>query len=353
MTQRHNSRATTILDESGWVRLGVVLLLASPIALFLVARLILGLAGDFLELRFPPPGQLVAVGSHRLHWYCLGNGRPPVVIESGLGVDWTSWADVVMPLAESTRVCVYDRAGYGWSERGPMPRTAAQIATELREAMAATLGDGPYVLVAHSFGGSVARVYAARYAATLGAVVLVDPVEEADRLAEAAAVADRPPAPLADRLLELVPPLGWDRVKRLHRGESGLQSRDQRLPVAFRYRVVVNSSLHQVEARTSEQASGPETEQQVRVAVFPDTVPLTIVTPLYRRSPGQPGDVAGAPGSTRRHRGLLESSAHARQVVAERSGHFVMLDQPDLLVALIHDSVVQVRSAQTAANQSR
>ena len=78
---------------------------------------------------YPPPGQLVDVGGHRLHINCTGTGSPTVVIEAGLG-DWsTTWAAYVQPeVAKTTRVCTYDRAGMGWSEAGPLPRDAAQNA---------------------------------------------------------------------------------------------------------------------------------------------------------------------------------------------------------------------------------
>ena len=80
---------------------------------------------------YPPPGQLVDVGGHRLHINCVGTGSPTVVIEAGLG-DWsTGWDFVQQGVAKATRVCTYDRAGWGWSEAGPLPRDAAQFANEL------------------------------------------------------------------------------------------------------------------------------------------------------------------------------------------------------------------------------
>src|SRR5688572_686430 len=81
---------------------------------------------------YPPPGQLVDVGGHRLHINCVGTGTPTVVIDAGLG-DWSaSWSSRVQPeAARSTRICTYDRAGYGWSEPGPLPRTGKRFADEL------------------------------------------------------------------------------------------------------------------------------------------------------------------------------------------------------------------------------
>jgi hypothetical protein len=94
---------------------------------------------------YPPPGQLVDVGGHRLHINCTGTGSPTVVIEAGLG-DWsTSWGEAVQPaVAKTTRVCTYDRAGMGWSEAGPLPRDAAQFARELHTLLQNAQIPGPY-----------------------------------------------------------------------------------------------------------------------------------------------------------------------------------------------------------------
>ena len=80
-------------------------------------------------------------------------------------------------LSRTGEVCVYDRAGYGWSDPGPMPRTAEQIAAELHALLEASQ-HRRIVLVAHSFGGYVARIYAGKYGQTLGGLVLVDPTEQ-------------------------------------------------------------------------------------------------------------------------------------------------------------------------------
>ena len=77
---------------------------------------------------YPPPGKMVDVGGYRLHINCTGSGSPTVVIESGWG-DWSaSWGWVQPEVAKTTRVCTYDRAGMGWSEASPQPRTAREYA---------------------------------------------------------------------------------------------------------------------------------------------------------------------------------------------------------------------------------
>jgi pimeloyl-ACP methyl ester carboxylesterase len=123
---------------------------------------------------YPPPGQLVDVGGYRLHIHCIGTGSPTVVIEAGLG-DWsTGWDFVQKGVAKATRVCTYDRAGWGWSEAGPLPRDAVQFAKELHTLLQNADIPGPYVMAGHSLGGLVVRVFVNEYASEVAGVVLVD-----------------------------------------------------------------------------------------------------------------------------------------------------------------------------------
>ena len=123
---------------------------------------------------YPPPGQLVDVGGYRLHINCTGSGSPTVVIVAGAG-DWsTTWGVVQPEVAKATRVCTYDRPGLGWSEAGTLPGNAAQSAKELHTLLQNAKIPGPYVMVGHSLGGLIVRVFAHDYASEVLAVVLVE-----------------------------------------------------------------------------------------------------------------------------------------------------------------------------------
>lgn len=120
------------------------------------------------------PGELYDIGTHRLHMHCMGEGSPTIVIDSGAGGFSLEWINIQNNLAEHTRICSYDRAGYGFSDPGPLPRTSAQITFELRKLLDAANVAGPYVLVGHSFGGYNIRYFASLYPDEVVGMVLVD-----------------------------------------------------------------------------------------------------------------------------------------------------------------------------------
>jgi pimeloyl-ACP methyl ester carboxylesterase len=129
-----------------------------------------------------PPGKLVDLGGHRLHVNCTGKGRPTIVVENGLGDFSFDWVLVQSRVSTFTRICVYDRAGYAWSDPGPKPRTFSQLNLELRDALRKLGERGPFVLVGHSYGGPVARNFAATYPQDVAGVVLVDAAFEGMRV---------------------------------------------------------------------------------------------------------------------------------------------------------------------------
>lgn len=129
-------------------------------------------AADFEQ--FPPPGQRVDVGGYSLHIYCTGTDSPAVIVDAGNGDFSLGWSGIQPEVAKSTRICTYDRAGYGWSDPSPKPRTATVMAQELHMLLANADIEPPYVLVGHSLGGYDVRMFADLYPDEVAGMVLVD-----------------------------------------------------------------------------------------------------------------------------------------------------------------------------------
>jgi pimeloyl-ACP methyl ester carboxylesterase len=132
----------------------------------------LGAAAD--AKAYPMPGRLIGVGGHRLHLSCTGSGTPTVVLEPAAGEMSSNLGWIAPAVARDTRVCVYDRAGRGWSEPADTAQDGAQIATDLHTLLQRGHVPGPYVLAGHSFGGLYVLTFAARYPDEVAGMVLVD-----------------------------------------------------------------------------------------------------------------------------------------------------------------------------------
>src|ERR1043166_1674660 len=126
------------------------------------------------DIVYARPGQLVDAGGFRLNLYCMGSGSPAVVFDSGWG-DWApAWSKVQPEIARWTSACSYDRAGTGFSDPGPMPRTSVHIAQELHTALHHAGIAGPYILVGSAFGGDNVRTFADLYMDEVAGLVMVD-----------------------------------------------------------------------------------------------------------------------------------------------------------------------------------
>jgi len=125
----------------------------------------------------PPPGRFIDLGGWRLHLNCTGTRRasePTVILEAGAGDFSVDWSLVQPSIATFARVGSYDRAGSGWSDLGPRPRTMHQIVYELHTLLERAGERPPYVLVGHSYGGALVRVYQSTYPREVAGLVLVE-----------------------------------------------------------------------------------------------------------------------------------------------------------------------------------
>lgn len=130
--------------------------------------------------RYSPPGELVIVNERQMHIHCQGEGSPTVILDAGQGGWSITWSELMPQLSESTRVCAYDRAGYGWSDAAADERSPQALAHDLAALLDTAGTEAPYVLVAFSAAALPARLLAAQHPNEVAGMVLIDPATEFD-----------------------------------------------------------------------------------------------------------------------------------------------------------------------------
>jgi pimeloyl-ACP methyl ester carboxylesterase len=282
------------------------------------------------DQRHPAPGRLIDIGGHRLHLNCTGaaGGGPTVVFEAGLGESSTTWATVQQGLTDTTRVraCSYDRAGYAWSEPGPGRRDAGRLAEELHTLLGTAGERGPFVLVGHSFGGQVVRLFADRWPADTAGLVLVDVTDER---ATGALQASVPIIRVQMAGFQFAARIG---VVRLFPGSAA--STDA--PAAVREHAAVVYRSASMAATAAEAAASVDSARLVQPTVRPQawgTRPVVVIS-----AGGQPRDVLD------HHAGLAALSSRGEHLTAETTNHYVHYGQPQLVLDSVRKALDAVSS---------
>ena len=310
-------------------------------------------------MRVPPPGKLVDIGGLRLHLYCSGEGSPSIVLDAALGASSLSWSLVQPELAKLSRVCSYDRAGFGWSDPGPMPRTADRITDELRTLLARAGVPPPFVFAGHSFGGFIGLIFSRRFRAETAGLVLVDPAHAEDwvtpapkeqvqidrgvRLCRYGALTAR--VGLA-RIVATLVSFGQLRTARLLvkvASRRGLSREDEvilapvrRLPPELRPTLAQFwSKPHFFEALGSQIASVCVSAGQVLEATAGGYGDLPLIT-ISSTDPGA--------YRLRQQDAMAALSTRGRHILASQSGHWIPLDQPEVVVEAIKEVVAAARA---------
>ena len=279
---------------------------------------------------YPAPGQLVDVGGYRLHINCVGTGSPTVVIDSGQA-DWSAtWSSWVQPeVAKTTRVCTYDRAGLGWSEPGPLPHTAEHFAQELHTLLDHAHIPGPYVLVGHSMGGLTVRVFVHEYAAEVAGVVLIESMHPSQATPSTSATPPQATAPASGLSIATFPA----RIGVLRVLAGPLQLKAGLSPEVANAYVAYWATPRFIQTYIDESKGMGESLAQAGAITSFGTVPLIVL------SRGQDQEQEWQAMQT----DLLQLSSQSQQLIADRSGHKVQLDQPEAAVGAIVQMVEQVR----------
>ena len=310
--------------------------------------------GDEIYTR---PGQLVAADGTHLNLYCTGNGSPAVVFDSG----WEDWAPVwtiVQPeVTKWTQACSYDRAGAGFSDPGPLPRTSVRIADELHSALHHAGIRGPYILVGHAFGGDNMRTFAERYTPEVAGLVLVEadvggPDEHRGDAATIAGLRECRDAIAAGRPLPMLP------ARRGRPPRSCAQQLFRGLPEAM-WSPQLNAKLLELaqtkvamyDSYISEMEQMPADESYL--AQHEHSLgqrPLRVLSTGYHgvhffdpTRPQAPAHEKYEQGVERTQAQWLGLSSNARQLFTDKSSEYIPFDQPGFVVDAIRDVYSQSR----------
>ncbi len=270
----------------------------------------------------PPLGKLVDVGGYRVHLYCAGTGSPTVVIV-GAGFSF-NWGLVQPEVAKFSQVCSYDHSGIGWSDSGPKDSCSLRV-SEVHTALKNAGIKGPYVLVGHSLGALVARLYAGQYPDEAAGMVFVD---HAFHAAFPNVAKDPPPAPPPMTL----PPSGGGGIES-DPNFNKLSSRDREL------HLWAMSQTRNQTALQSNHAMMPECVAKADAISKEHSHPLGN-KPLVDVST----DEALGPDYIKLQTDLLSLSQNSKQIIAKNSGHFIIIDRPDVVIDAISQVVRSVRS---------
>jgi pimeloyl-ACP methyl ester carboxylesterase len=274
--------------------------------------------------RFPAIGRRVAVGPRTLDIYCEGSGSPTIVYESGKQIPGFFWQPILHRTASFTRSCWYDRAGMGWSDPAPAPRTAMNIATDLHSLLQAAGERPPYVLVAHSLGGFYARVFNGLYRDDVAGLVLVDPASEDIATRMASTPRRKPPLSPAG-MARVAKTLGFFGLSRLM---GGLMPPRPPSWTDADWREL-NALEQQPKSIAANSGEGPYQElgDEARASGDFGSTPVLVLSAGHDALP---------PDARKEklviHRELAAKSDNGRAVVIEHSGHFIPLEFPDTVV---------------------
>lgn len=298
----------------------------------------------------PQIGRSIDIGGRTLNIFCSGEGRPAVILDSGSGEPGFSWSHIQPEIAKLTRACWFDRAGHGWSDPGPFPRTSEAMARELHELLRRAAIPAPYVLVGASLGGLNARVYNGLYPTELAGMVLVDAAHE-----------DEPRRAPKFMLGRTAPRVLWRPVWMAAQGARmigliRLMSPRAELPdePAQRTREQIVEALRRQPKAIATQAdpSTPESYAQAEAAGGFGDRPLIVLTRGRLRMPPNPTEL------DREHAAYLEVWMHeiqpklarlstrGRQIIVEKSGHRIDQEAPETVIDAVREVLLVARGEQ-------
>ena len=337
------------------VLLAILLLVIAIGAALIIAGAIYQALGTVADRRrYPPPGRMIDIGGCRLHLIERGVG-PPVIFEAGISATCLNWTRVRGDVEGFARAYTYDRAWLGWSDPAGSARTTSTIVDELHALLAAAGISPPYILAGHSFGGMLVRAYAAKYPDRVAGMVLVDPLSPTewlsispahDRMLRMGVKLSRRGAALARigvvraslallmaggrRLPQWIAKLssgrGESTISRLV-GEVGKMPRET-WPMVRAHWCQVKS----FQGMAAYLESLPTSAREAETLGEPAAIPITILSAAN-----------ATPQQLSERYALARRSPHGKHIIAAKSGHWIQLDEPELVVEAVRAMVEVIR----------
>ncbi len=303
---------------------------------------------SWLEDRQPPPGQLIDVGKYRLHLHVAGEASPTIVLDHSLGgIDGYF---LIEELSKLARVCIYDRAGYGWSDHSPYPRTSHQIVKELDTLLIQARIEPPYILVGNSFGSYNVRLYAHLFPQKVVGIVLTDALHETEMLKMSVTLQALKLFFISGFVMSILGSmLGIIRLLRVF-GVFELLKPELRHFSQDSLNWVKRSfcrSKHWI-TMSREMMNLDKSARQVSIAKHLGTVPIVSIKASSFFKPSFWTIFIPLKGANqlrdKMHVELCNLSTDCLQVEASKSSHFVWLDQPDFIVDAVRTVLDKINS---------
>ncbi len=286
--------------------------------------------------RFPPPGQQILVNHQKMHIQHLGDYGPAVLFESGQAGFSLDWMRVQPEVSRFAQTWSYDRAGLGWSEAGPLPRKPEQVVAEFHALVEAAEIPKPFVIVAHSLGVRYTCLYTCQYSANVAGLVLVDGYYEAfDRdLGEERLKRFLSGRAMQYRFMDILARLGLPELFSSQMIEL-LGPDFRNIPQQERKRyALIATRPNAMATAIDEQAQAVAALANNPPIVLPPDIPLRI---LIHGVPWPSPDDERLWQETQREAATW--STQSKVILGEKSGHNIMLSQPDLVIGAIRDVI--------------